>query len=247
MNSIVVTGCNRGLGLGLVRSLVGRQDPPRTLIATCRDPDKAQELREIAEKHRNVHILSLNVRNYDSFKDFATQVSEIVKDDGLNVLFNNAGVSPKYTRINYVKVDQLLETFQTNTVAPIMLTKALLPLIKKASEKNAGLKMSCKRAAIINMSSILGSIESNKDGGLYPYKCSKAALNMATASLALDLKKDDVLVVSLHPGWVKTDMGGNNAPLGVDTSTESLVDLLHDMGPAHNGGFYQWDGKQLPW
>lgn len=113
------------------------------------------------------------MKKFETYDTFAKQVQEIVKDDGLNVLFNNAGISPKSTRINFVKVDQLIDTFTTNTAAPIMLTKAMLPLLKQAARKNADGPFSASKAAVINMTSMLGSIELNRDGGLYPYRCSK--------------------------------------------------------------------------
>lgn len=247
MKSILVTGCNRGLGLGIVKHLVNDTNPPQNVIATCRIIEKAPELREIAEKNRNVHILTLDVKNTDTFDRFAKDVESIVGDDGLNVLFNNAGYSPKSTRINMVKAEQLAETFAINTIGPIMLTKALLPLLYRAAAKNVNAPISCSKAAVINMSSFLGSIELNKDGGLYPYRCSKAAINMATKSLSIDLKSQGVLVTCIHPGWVKTDMGGNNAPLSVDTSCSGIVKVIKELNEKHNGGFVQWDGKELPW
>lgn len=114
-----------------------------------------------------------DLTNFDCYGNFVGRVSEIVKEDGLNVLFNNAGVAPKSTRIPFVKTEQLLDTFTTNTVVPIMLTKALLPLVKQAAKKNVDKPLGISKAAIINMSSVLGSIDLNKDGGLYPYRCSK--------------------------------------------------------------------------
>lgn len=121
-------------------------------------------------------LFATDLTNFDCYDQFVQQVSNIVKEDGLNVLFNNAGVAPKSTRISFVKTDQLLDTFTTNTVAPIMLTKALLPLLKKAAKKNADKSPGISKAAVINMSSFLGSIDLNTDGGLYPYRCSKVRL-----------------------------------------------------------------------
>lgn len=130
--------------------------------------------------------------------------------------------------------------------------------------------MGAKRAAIINMSSILGSIEINKDGGIFAYRASKvvfifvlkfkfinffifflkkfqAALNAVTKSLSIDLYPNRILCVSLHPGWVRTDMGGSKAPLDVETSTCKMVETILSFNESHNGGFYQYNGKKLPW
>ncbi|XP_065155964.1 C-signal [Atheta coriaria] len=247
MRSILITGCNRGLGLGLVKHLLKRADRPELLIATCRDMTKAQELQELSNSNKNVHILQFDVTEFDKHKQFATEVQKIVGDDGLNVLFNNAGTSPKYTRLPFVKPEQLMDTFRTNTVAPIILAKTLLPFLKQAAQKNISLPMGVQRAAIVNMSSILGSIQNNQDGGLYPYRCSKTALNQATATMRMDLKEDGIMAVALHPGWVRTDMGGSKAPLDVDQSTSAMVDFIYSMGESHNGGFYQYDGEKIPY
>lgn len=246
MKSILITGCNRGLGLGLIKNLVKDVNPPK-IIATCRNAQAAKELNTIADENKNIHILELDVKNVDSFPDFAQKVESVVGDDGLNVLFNNAGYSPKSTRINFVKTDQFMEAFAINTVGPIMLSKALLPLLKRAADKNNDKPLSSERAAIVNMTSVLGSIALNTNGGLYPYRCSKAAINMATKSLSVDLKNDGILVTCIHPGWVKTDMGGKNAPLDVDESTKGIINVLKSLNEKHNGEFYEYDGKQLPW
>lgn len=128
-----------------------------------------------------------------------------------------------------------------------MLARACLPLLKKASKAQEHLDLSVHRAAIINMSSILGSIESNTDGGLYAYRTSKAALNAATKSLSIDLYPNKILCVALHPGWVRTDMGGSKAPLECEPTTAEIVDTIMKFNAKHNGGFYQYDGKELPW
>jgi NAD(P)-dependent dehydrogenase (short-subunit alcohol dehydrogenase family) len=266
MKSILVTGCNRGIGLGLIRRLVKHPDPPVHVIATCRSVEKAKELQQIATQHNNVHLLELDVRDYDRYEEFSKKVKEIVKEDGLNILFNNAGVSSKFTRIQLVKSEQMLEAFKVNTIGPIMLTKvqlykfqtvyfvlfsifyqALLPLLKQAANNNSEGPLGAQKAVVINTTSVLGSIALNNDGGFFPYRCSKAALNMATKSLSVDLLKDQILVTCVHPGWVKTDMGGSNAPLDVDTSVTGIIELIRNLNETHNGGFYQFDGQRLDW
>jgi NAD(P)-dependent dehydrogenase (short-subunit alcohol dehydrogenase family) len=208
----------------------------------------------------------LDVRDYDRYEEFSKKVKEIVKEDGLNILFNNAGVSSKFTRIQLVKSEQMLEAFKVNTIGPIMLTKvqlykfqtvyfvlfsifyqALLPLLKQAANNNSEGPLGAQKAVVINTTSVLGSIALNNDGGFFPYRCSKAALNMATKSLSVDLLKDQILVTCVHPGWVKTDMGGSNAPLDVDTSVTGIIELIRNLNETHNGGFYQFDGQRLDW
>ncbi|KAL6264904.1 hypothetical protein P5V15_004998 [Pogonomyrmex californicus] len=247
MRSILITGCNRGLGLGLVKHLVELPRPPDNVFATCRDASKATELRAIADKSSSVQIIEIDLMNTDNYEGLVEIVSKKVKDDGLNVLFNNAGVSSKFTRLGLVKKRQIIDTFLVNTVAPIMLTKAFLPLLQTAAKKSEDKTLSVKRAAVINMTSVLGSITKNNDGGFYPYRCSKAALNAATKSMSIDLKADGILVACLHPGWVRTDLGGNNAPMDVDTSVSHILDTLNSLTEEQTGCFIQYDGKILPW
>ncbi|KAG6448668.1 C-factor [Manduca sexta] len=244
MRSVLITGTNRGLGLGMVKYLTEHAKPSK-IIATCRKT--SEELSKLSEANKNITIMHLDVTNIGSYGEFATQIAKIVGNQGLNLLINNAGVTTKFTKLGLVKAEQLMDNLTVNTVAPIMLTKSLLPLLKQAADSNSGLPMGAQRAAIVNMSSILGSIAQNKDGGFYPYRCSKAALNAATKSMSLDLKKDMILVASMHPGWVNTDMGGKNAPLDVPTSVSGIFKTIDNLGEADTGKFLQYDGSELPW
>lgn len=187
------------------------------------------------------------MRNFKSYDKLVSQIDEITENKGLNVLFNNAGISPKSTRINMTNAEDIIETLQTNTVVPIILAKACLPLLKKASKAQESLDLCVQRAAIINMSSMLGSIAQNETGGLYAYRTSKAALNAATKSLSIDLYPHRILCVALHPGWVRTEMGGKNAPLDIEPTTEEIINTIMKFNASHNGGFYQHNGEQLPW
>ncbi|XP_012235737.1 C-signal [Linepithema humile] len=248
MKSILITGCNRGLGLGLVKHLAGMSRPLDNIFATCRDASKATELRALADKSSNIHIIEIDLAYTDSYKKIVDTINDQVRGNGLNVLFNNAGISSKFTRLGLVKKQQMTDAFIVNTVAPIMLTKALLPLLKTAAKKAEDTaELSVRKAAVINMTSVLGSIAENNDGGFYPYRCSKAALNAATKSMSIDLRADGILVACLHPGWVRTDLGGNNAPMDVDSSVSHILDTLNSLTEKHTGCFLQYDGKILPW
>lgn len=97
------------------------------------------------------------------------------------------------------------------------------------------------------MSSILGSIESNVEGGLYGYRTTKAGLNAATKSMSIDLRDHKILCVSMHPGWVRTDMGGSKAPLDVEQSCTQMMETLYKLNESHNGSFLQFDGTALKW
>lgn len=138
-------------------------------------------------------------------------------------------------------MNELDEVYSVNVVAPLMLSKSFWPLLKKASAAQK------TPSWIVNMSSILGSIESNREGSLYHYRVTKSGLNAATKSLSIDLKNDGIMAVNMHPGWVKTDMGGPKAPLEVKDSCNHMVNTIMNLDKSHNGGFIQYDGKKLPW
>lgn len=247
MQSVLVTGCNRGIGLSLVRQFLSLPNVPKNVIATCRNIDKAPELVELSKNNSQLKLLQIDLKDFNKYEELVKQVDSITGDNGLNVLINNAGISTKFTRIPMLKLEQLVENFVINTAAPLMLTKACIPLLKKASVNNSARPVGMDRAAVVNISSILGSVSQNADGGFYPYRCSKTALNAATKSLSLDLKGDGILVVAIHPGWCKTDMGGKSAPLDVDVATASMIKTLSGLTADQSGGFLQYDGKVLPY
>ena len=238
--NIFLTGCSRGLGLEMVHQLVSSHSPA-LIFASCRAPQSAQELTQLAAEHDHLHLLPLDVNNCESFSELSQTLGQMTGERGLNILINNAGVSPKSTRINMVTEQQMMDTFKTNVVAPVLLTKSLIPNLKK------GVSQTDKFSLVVNMSSILGSIAENSQGGLYPYRSSKAGLNAVTKSLSLDLSAADVLSVSVHPGWVQTDMGGRNAPLSPSESIKGVLQLIDGFSRDQNGGFYDNWGKELPW
>jgi len=146
-----------------------------------------------------------------------------------------------------LKASELMDVFAVNCVAPLMLSKAFIPLLKKASTANKSAPLGANRGLIVNMSSILGSIASNTDGSLYHYRVTKSGLNAATKSLSIDLRNDGIMTVNMHPGWVKTDLGGPKAPMEIGESCDSMVNTILKLDKSHNGGFIQYDGKPLPW
>ena len=238
--NIFITGSSRGLGLEMVHQLVARKTTG-LIFATCRAPDLAPDLARIAAENPNVRLLRLDVSDCPSFPAVSEAVSEITGPGGLNILINNAGVSPKSTRINMVTEDQMMETFKTNVVAPVLLTKSLISNLKQ------GAGHSNQSSLVVNLSSILGSMTENSQGGLYPYRASKAGLNAASKSLSLDLAPSNILAVALHPGWVQTDMGGKHAPLTSSQSIQGVLEVIDNFSIDQNGGFYDNFGKQMPW
>ncbi|KAL7026961.1 hypothetical protein ACKWTF_005249 [Chironomus riparius] len=204
MKSILITGCNRGLGLGLIKSLIKHEKSPKFIFATCRNLNAANELKGLAEINDKLHILEIDLKDYDKYPELVKQVQEVVKDEGLNVLFNSAGISPRssFMGIRGLKASELMDTYAVNCVAPLMLSKAFIPLLKMASENNQSLPLGASRALIMNMSSILGSIKLNTDGSLYHYRVTKSGVNAATKSLSIDLKNEKIMATAIHPGMI---------------------------------------------
>lgn len=185
----------------------------------------------------------------DSSVDAAAQSAEsIVGTDGLNCLINNAAINIA-SELDTVTRDAMMKTYESNTVAPLFVTKAFLPLLRRAAA--GGSDMGIRRAAVINVSSVLGSVQLNWGEGAsfksYAYRASKSALNMVTRCLAVDLEAEKILFVALHPGWVRTDMGGPMAPLSPEESISSVLSVISGLTEKHHGGFLDYTGKSLPW
>lgn len=251
--SVLVTGCSRGIGLEFVRQLVSCDKPPAVVIGTCRNPDKAEELQQLAKKYSNLKIIKFDVVDYASLPRVVEEVGRAVGDGGLNLLINNAGVMDKCpSQMFGVPLQQLeaklfSEVLETNTTAPLMLIKELLPLLRKAAASSTG-PMGVSRAAVINMSTILasmGSFVGNAD--IYGYRASKTALNMLTKALSVDLGHEGLLFVALHPGWVQTDMGTSAGMMTTEQSVRDMLQLMATLTEKSNGGFLAHDGSELPW
>ncbi|KAJ7311934.1 hypothetical protein JRQ81_006255 [Phrynocephalus forsythii] len=249
--SILVTGSNRGIGLEFVRQLTETPDCPEHLFATCRNPDgpRGKALRDLADKHPNIHVVQLEVENQASVKAALGTVESYLEGKGLNLLINNAGVDT-FDTLQTVEQQEMLSTFNINVVGPILVVKEFLPLLKRAAKGAETEGMSCGKAAIINISSKLGSIgegfEEVQDL-FYAYRASKAALNMVTACLARELKVDEILCTAIHPGWVKTDMGTEKAPLTVESSAQGILKVLAGLSASSSGTLVDWEGRRLLW
>ncbi|EYC26376.1 hypothetical protein Y032_0010g1122 [Ancylostoma ceylanicum] len=185
--SVLVTGANRGIGLGLVKEFLKNKDIQH-VIATARDPSTAKKKKLI-------------------------EVEKIVGDRGLTVLLNNAGILLEYHTNQQPKRAVLIENFNVNVASVAVITQVFLPLLRKAAAQVSGNDFSTSRAAIVNISSELGSISNNTWGsaerGLLAY--SKSALNSLMKTMSIDLEPDHILVVMFRPGWVTTDLGGSEA------------------------------------
>ncbi|XP_027554162.1 uncharacterized protein LOC113974839 [Neopelma chrysocephalum] len=254
VRSLLVTGANRGIGLGLVQHFLKMPNPPQWVFAGCRDPkgQRAQELQNLASKHPNLVIVPLEVANPASIKAAATSVREHVGGSGLNLLINNAGIA-KITMLENETPEDMTEIYTTNTVGPLLMGQAFLPLLKKAAQGSPDTGLSCSKAAIVNMSSIGGSIGCPYGWELMQvtsYRCSKAALNMLSKCQSLAYKEHGILCVALHPGWVQTDMGssaGHTPPVTVDDSVKGMLKVLSSLSEKDTGTFLDWEGNVIPW
>ncbi|POI20083.1 hypothetical protein CIB84_016170, partial [Bambusicola thoracicus] len=211
-----------------------------------------QELQKLASKHPNLVIVPLEVTDPASIKAAAASVGERLKGSGLNLLINNAGVL-KMSTLDTETLKDMSQLYTTNTIAPLLLSQAFLPLLKKAAQGSPGSGMSCSKAAIINMSSTAGSIKEVylwESEQCIAYRCSKAALNMLTRCQSMGYREHGILCVALHPGWVKTDMGnaiGDKPPLMVDASVAGILKVLSNLSEKDSGAFLDWEGNAVPW
>ena len=226
--TILITGANRGIGLEYVKQYAASGCQ---VYATVRDPAKATDLQQLVTQYTNVQVLALDVATVAAIRDLAGQISAITVD----ILISNAGTYPEST---FGKTDPQawLDAFQVNTLTTYYLAEAFLPQLRRASQ-----------AKLIAMTSKMGSIEDNGSGGEYIYRSSKTALNMVVKSLALDLREFNIAVAALHPGWVRTDMGGPNGLIDTATSVRGLRQVIEHLTCEQSGQFIAYDGKPIPW
>ncbi|MDH7452123.1 SDR family oxidoreductase [Luteimonas composti] len=229
----LVTGANRGLGLEFVRQLLAAGSH---VVATCRHPGRATALNTLAGEHPGrLHVLPLDVATPKSQDELARELPLVLGEDGrLDLLVNNAGVLHSGERFGRLGLANLEDSFRTNAAGPLLLVQALAPLLAGG-------------ARVANLSSELGSIGATSRFGTPSYNMSKAAQNMATALLAHALRERGIVVVALHPGWVRTDMGGEGASLAPAESAAGLLRAIAGLAPDDSGRFLDWRGRPLPW
>jgi len=221
---VVVTGANRGLGLELARQLAARGD---RVIATARHPESARELKDL-----DVRVERLDVASPASVAAFA----DAVGDQPVDLLINNAGKGGMRAAFEEMDWADVADFFAINSIGPMRVTQALLPNLRRGKLKT-----------IASITSRMGSIDDNTSGGAYGYRASKAALNMLNRSLSIDLARDGFTCVVLHPGWVRTDMGGASAPLLPPASVENMLRVIAGLKPSDTGRFLDHEGKPIAW
>lgn len=222
----LVTGANRGIGLEFVRQL---KDSDYYVIACCRNPSKATQLKQMADQ-----IIQLDITKD---KDI-DQLTKTLNNKPIDLLVNNAGTSgePGVT-INHIERNNFLNVLNINCIGTVKICDALLPNLQASQDKN-----------IIVISSRMGSISDNEQGRSYAYRASKAALNCVMRSFAIDVKSMGIHVMLLHPGWVRTDMGGENAVVEVEASVAGMLTQAEQYMPeSHARELRRFDGGTIDW
>jgi NAD(P)-dependent dehydrogenase (short-subunit alcohol dehydrogenase family) len=232
MKRVLITGANRGLGLELARQALARGD---RVFAGCRQPAQATDLQALASDYPSqLTILTLDVTEQPSLE----YAREIVRQQaqGLDLLFNNAAIHLGDETITNVTAEALLRTFHVNAVGPVLVAQCYLDLLRAGDAPR-----------LVNISSEAGSISRMTSHRGYAYYASKAALNMFTRALAFDANLAGVIVVSVHPGWVRTDMGGPNAHLSPEESARGILKVCDGLSSEDNARFYTFAGEEYPW
>ena len=231
MDSVLITGASRGIGHEFARQYAadGWQ-----VFACCRHPEAAENLQSLSRAPG----VRLSVHKMDTTDQASIQaVADELAGEEIDILINNAGISGRRdVGIGSMDYDSWAEVMETNVFAPMKVTEAFL---EHVSESYLQL--------VVMISSRMGSISDTTSGGSAIYRSSKAALNMAMRCLALETKYWELTTVSIHPGWVRTDMGGTDATLTPHESVSAMRELFFQLRSNDSGKFFNYDGTELPW
>ena len=231
MMTVLITGANRGLGLEFASQYAAAGE---RVFAACRSPAAADALRNMQKKAAgNLSILEMDVTDLENIRDAAARLQQFAID----VLINSAGVAgtPGQTAGN-VDYKSWAHVLDVNALGPMRVLESFIEHIARSEKK-----------LVITITSAMGSLADNKSGGSIAYRSSKAAANMAMRSAAVDLAPRGISCVLVHPGWVRTDMGGPKAPLSPQESVKAMRQLIDTLGAKNSGHFYGYDGREYPW
>lgn len=227
MPTVLVTGSNRGLGLEFVRQYAA---DGWSVIATCREPERADALNDVAG---DVTVVAMPVDDDARVRAVAAELA----GTAIDVLVNNAGTyGPRGLAFGDLDADAWSGVFRINAIAPLKVSEAFIDHVRAGQQKK-----------IAVVSSKMGSIADNGSGGSYIYRSGKAALNAAAKSLAIDLEGEGISVAILHPGWVRTDMGGPDALIDAQQSVAGMRGVIESLDLASTGRFRNYDGTEIPW
>lgn len=230
MNTVLITGANRGIGLEFVKQYA---DANWQVFACCRNPSHADELLQVQHDYTNIQIIQLDITSGESVQDLANELNGISIDH----LICNAGVyGESGERLGSIDYQNMQHVFDVNTVGTLRVCEALIDNVANSQHK-----------LVIAISSRMGSVADNQMGRAYSYRASKAALNIVMKSLAIDTKDQGVKVLILHPGWVMTNIGGENANQTPEQSVNAMRELIAKHSAAAHADFYSYDGSQIEW
>lgn len=226
--TVLITGANRGIGLEFCKQYAA---DGWNVIACCRHPESATELSDFSTQYQNIKIMRLDVSDFAQIDALALQL----KDEKIDVLINNAGV---YARGKFgdTDFDEWAQSFKINSMALLKMAEAFVQSVAKSRLKK-----------IAVLTSKMGSIDDNTSGNSYIYRSSKTAVNMIAKSLSIDLKPYGISVITLHPGWVQTDMGGSNGLINAEQSVSGLRRVIDDLSINTSGRFVDYAGKAINW
>tara|TARA_Y100001954_G_scaffold166263_1_gene176478 strand:- start:211 stop:888 length:678 start_codon:yes stop_codon:yes gene_type:complete len=225
MRTAVVTGASRGIGSEFVVRLL---DAGWCVYAGYRSDMHRLELIQ----NKNLICHQLDVTNNDSINDFVKRI-----DGNVDLLINNAGVPDgRWRNLKEIDDEWMLEVLNINSVGPVRMVKALYDKMSHDS-----------MTTVAMISSLMGSIDDCHSGRSYAYRASKTALNMLSVAMKKEAIEDNISFLILHPGWVKTRMGGEHAPVELTDSVQGMLDLINSHDIENSGRFVQYDGVDLPW
>lgn len=231
MFTTLITGANRGLGLQFARDYI---DEGYQVIAACRAPERASALRELQLKTPDrLKTLALDVTDATSI----TNAAQALHSQPIDLLINNAGVmGPRAQNLGQLDYAEWAHVLAVNTFGPLRMIEAFTEHLERGTHKR-----------IVTLTSGLGSIGDNTSGGWIAYRTSKAALNMAVKSAAIELAARKLICIVINPGWVRTDMGGASATLSPAQSTAAMRRVIAGLKARDSGKFFNHDGREYAW
>jgi NAD(P)-dependent dehydrogenase (short-subunit alcohol dehydrogenase family) len=230
MRTVLITGANRGIGLEHARRYA---EHGARVFATARKPDEADDLAALAKRDSQVEVLTYDAADNGA----AAALKDRIGAEPLDLMFANAGaMGTRRQTFGDVDTEAVQALIQVNSLAPLKLAETFADNVARSDRKIMAFQ-----------TSLMGSIADNGSGGAYAYRLSKAALNMIGKSVANDLRGRGVISVLLHPGWVRTRMGGQGGKISIEECVESQQKLIDALTPAQSGRFFNYDGRELPW
>ena len=232
MKTTLITGANRGIGLEFCRQYAA--DGWRVL-ACSRMPEKSDALNRLAAQYTAlITVHALDVGDFVQIERLAQDLADV----SIDLLINNAGIYPDSDKKGFGHADYAdwAQAFRINTMATLKMAETFVGQISGSKQKS-----------IVTITSKMASIADNRGGGSYLYRTSKVAVNMVVKSLSIDLQKLGITAVVLHPGWVKTDMGGQNAMISTEQSVSGMRQVIGNLKLADSGKFFAYDGQEIPW